>query len=1312
MVDGRYRLEAVLGRGGMAIVCRAFDEVEEKTVALKQLLPTSNELQRSQQIELFAREYRTLAQLSHPSVIRVFAYGVDESGPYYTMELLGGSDLATLAPVSWRAACSYMRDICSCLALLHSRHLLHRDVSPRNVRCMGERAKLLDFGAMTAMGPVTHVIGTPALVAPEILDDQSLDGRYDLYALGGTLYWALTKRHAYPASSLSELVGLRDRPPPRPPSEFAEDIPEALDKLVLSLLAAQTEARPRNAAEVMEALSNIAGLDTDELLHVPLAYLTTPSLVGRESELERIRGKMERVCSGGSVVLQLTGEAGVGCSRLLDAAVLEGRLVGARVIRVEVQVNSRTVEDLARHILSRASDVMPDVTIEVTDPPLRENNDAAKIRLSARLRMFVEQACKRGPVVIAVDGAERLELAGQALLAALPLAAKQNLAVVFTMRAGAALDPSMRALDSRKVIELGNLNEAQTESLLRSVFGDVPGLPSVSAGIHELSAGNPAATLELAQHLVDTGRAKYALGGWVLPGRLARADLPSAWANAIDARLEALSPVAREVAESFAFAENYGDISEHYHLLTSHGSMERQAAALDELLASGLLLLEEKQYAFANAAYGERLRVQCNADRKRAIHGRLSLALATAGQDPIDVAQCQLRAERPQQAIDTLLTSLEAGSRWETAPDHYAPVLLAAIDACKSLGRPKRERFRLQRELLQVGEHLGVGGMREYFLEVIAQLELESGLAFCRDEQAPSEDATARLQYAFTKAQARFDALPEDERIMPPAQAIQALALTCRQASAFASVAMDPVLLKAIPSLEPFRMLSPALEATLDGTFPAVMNLQAGRFEQARVCFHRTLDRLLQPDKAGLDDDYHAWAISALRYALGHVDAGLGVRTALDYANELEALDAWVICAWDIRNAYYQRFGDWHQAEKCRYQIERLRVESGRRPPMVDTSARLELDAGMHAGDLTAVKRAMERLKELIELHPGYEPYKYFGPACMALIRGQYISALELGEQTLSMLTVGEHRTWPWAANCILRALNGLGRFESAKARGLEFLKQAQDAELWVMAQHIAVPLALAEAELGETDVALERMEEGIVYREQLGCRGLNLGWIYEARARLAILMRDEAAFASAAAKCAAEYGLGRSGSSLVAKYEALLMEARKAGLIAAVNEQPAVREADVSAQSSLTAGALLTGDTVEARCHSAVTTLMKSPGTIDVVIYSVHQGELKPCVSSLSDDAPTAAVECAYRALIDHEPPVSEMYSRQSSANLAFSEAERPAEGEWRAVVTGKLSGNDFVPTGVLVVCRIESGLGVPHRLKRELGLLLGNIS
>jgi serine/threonine-protein kinase len=168
-IGGRYRVLEELGRGGMARVYLVEDG-SGRRLALKQLQRTGTETHDQVASELFEREFRTLAQLSHPRVIEVYDYGIGEVRPYYTMELLDGSDLRALSPLPWRRACELVFDVCSSLALLHSRRLVHRDVSPRNVRCTPDGyAKLIDFGAMVQMGPCAQVVGTPAFVAPEVV---------------------------------------------------------------------------------------------------------------------------------------------------------------------------------------------------------------------------------------------------------------------------------------------------------------------------------------------------------------------------------------------------------------------------------------------------------------------------------------------------------------------------------------------------------------------------------------------------------------------------------------------------------------------------------------------------------------------------------------------------------------------------------------------------------------------------------------------------------------------------------------------------------------------------------------------------------------------------------------------------------------------------------------------------------------------------------------------------------------------------------------------------------------------------------------
>jgi serine/threonine protein kinase len=166
-IAGRYVLGDLLGKGGMGSVYRAADESSGGEVALKLLARTD---ENPRMAALFEREYHTLAGLRHPSIIEVHDYGVSEHGAYYTMELLDGRDLRDLAPLPYKDACRHLRDVASSLALLHSRRLIHRDLSPRNVRLTkGGRGKLIDFGALSTFGLAKEIVGTPLCVAPEAM---------------------------------------------------------------------------------------------------------------------------------------------------------------------------------------------------------------------------------------------------------------------------------------------------------------------------------------------------------------------------------------------------------------------------------------------------------------------------------------------------------------------------------------------------------------------------------------------------------------------------------------------------------------------------------------------------------------------------------------------------------------------------------------------------------------------------------------------------------------------------------------------------------------------------------------------------------------------------------------------------------------------------------------------------------------------------------------------------------------------------------------------------------------------------------------
>jgi serine/threonine protein kinase len=180
LIGGRFVVEDALGRGGMAAVYRVRDVKTGEKLALKRSWARDSRRALRRRV-LLEREFHTLAQLSHPRIIEVYDYGVDEDGPYFTMELLDGADLDRAGPLPWQEACALLRDIASSLAILHSRGWVHRDVSARNVRRTADgRAKLLDFGAMVSIGVANDVVGTPPFMSPEVLQIQALDARADL----------------------------------------------------------------------------------------------------------------------------------------------------------------------------------------------------------------------------------------------------------------------------------------------------------------------------------------------------------------------------------------------------------------------------------------------------------------------------------------------------------------------------------------------------------------------------------------------------------------------------------------------------------------------------------------------------------------------------------------------------------------------------------------------------------------------------------------------------------------------------------------------------------------------------------------------------------------------------------------------------------------------------------------------------------------------------------------------------------------------------------------------------------------------------
>ncbi|MDX6642842.1 MAG: eukaryotic-like serine/threonine-protein kinase [Solirubrobacteraceae bacterium] len=199
-VDGRYRLDAKLGAGGMSTVYRAFDMTLEREVAIK--LMHREIASDSAQIERFRREARSVAQLSHPHIVTVIDAGDDEGRPYIVFEFVPGETLKQrirrLGRLPVPEAVAYAIEIARALGAAHQRNIVHRDVKPQNVLIDPEgSAKVTDFGiarsldedGLTVDG---RVLGTTDYVSPEQALGHPVSGQSDFYSLGVVLYEMLT----------------------------------------------------------------------------------------------------------------------------------------------------------------------------------------------------------------------------------------------------------------------------------------------------------------------------------------------------------------------------------------------------------------------------------------------------------------------------------------------------------------------------------------------------------------------------------------------------------------------------------------------------------------------------------------------------------------------------------------------------------------------------------------------------------------------------------------------------------------------------------------------------------------------------------------------------------------------------------------------------------------------------------------------------------------------------------------------------------------------------------------------------------------
>src|SRR5882757_2874426 len=259
---GLYRLEQLIGRGGMGEVWRAYDTARRRTVALKRL-PAYLAGDVSFQ-ERFRRESRIVACLNEAHIIPIHDYGEIDGRLFLDMRLVEGSDLATLikrsGPLPASYAVSIIVQVASALEAAHAEGLVHRDLKPSNVLVTkpGDHAYLVDFGiARTASSTVLTATGTTVgtldYLAPERFLKGEGDRRVDIYALGCVLYEILAGRTPFPGEDLLTLMYAHTTTTPPAPSTTRPDLPSEFDEVVATAMAKDPGDRYQSVAEFADA---------------------------------------------------------------------------------------------------------------------------------------------------------------------------------------------------------------------------------------------------------------------------------------------------------------------------------------------------------------------------------------------------------------------------------------------------------------------------------------------------------------------------------------------------------------------------------------------------------------------------------------------------------------------------------------------------------------------------------------------------------------------------------------------------------------------------------------------------------------------------------------------------------------------------------------------------------------------------------------------------------------------------------------------------------------------------------------------------
>ena len=660
----RYQLQAILSENPSNAVYRVFDVADRREEAMKVL---RHELVRHEDLLQFKTEFKTLAKLSHPNIIKVHDFGLlEEKFPYFTMEYFAGRRITEFfTGQNWEALFDVIVQLASGLHHIHHYGIVHLDLKPSNV-LVDERGlvKIMDFGVAAESRQFfdRRIRGTLHYMAPEVLRQDRVDARADLYGLGMTLYETVTGALPTYGKPPIEIIRFHLDEELRRPSAINPNIPERLERIILKLLDKDPRHRYSSAAALLHDVAAAAGVKapTSGLL-VGSGELLVAPLIGRDREINEVMSAVASARDGNGGGVLVVGAEGLGKSRMVREATLRAQLDGARVFCGRCPVNRKSIYAPFFEIFQQMLTAMNPSADPVSEirrilrpamGALEERPRGQKFRLYNRVAQSIQDfygflnvvGNSGSPLVLVIEDLQWADPSTAELLTFLVGEARHSkLLVIATLTADREtelLDDSasrralmhhweQRARESEMtVIEVGPLNEEQTREYVASLLGEEHLAADFVRWILWESGGSPVHIRRVIDYLIGRDYLRWSSGGWQadMP-RVQTLRIPGGAAAIWSDRIDTLSVDERRIIQIASVVGEQFDLDVVTRVTTEEE--EQIFEIVRRLAVYGLLdtLTEGKTYAFPQVSFREAIYNSIQNAQRGELHRRAAAVL-------------------------------------------------------------------------------------------------------------------------------------------------------------------------------------------------------------------------------------------------------------------------------------------------------------------------------------------------------------------------------------------------------------------------------------------------------------------------------------------------------------------------------------------------------------------------------------------------------------------------------------------------------------------------------------------------------------